>query len=84
MVAITEISLAIFVRVIDGQSNSVITDITVGLFSSPFGVGVNPLTNGIYVAHPGDNSVAVISGNTNTVITYIPVGTSPIAVSVNP
>jgi len=70
------------VSVIDGNTNSVIATVSVG--TSPEGVGVNPLTNGIYVANFNSNNVSVIAGNINSVIATIPVGANPRGVGVNP
>jgi YVTN family beta-propeller protein len=57
--------------------------IPVGL--NPHAVGVNPLTNKIYVANsfngPGGNSVTVINGDNST--TPVAVGNSPFAIAVN-
>lgn len=70
------------VSVIDGNSNTVITTITVG--TNPVGVGVNPATNRIYVTNQGSHSVSVIDGFTHVVIATIMVGASPEGVNVNP
>src|SRR5712691_2309621 len=48
------------------------------------GVGVNPLTNRIYVSNNFDNTVSVIDGVANAMIATIPVGTQPGGVGVNP
>jgi YVTN family beta-propeller protein len=50
----------------------------------PFGISVNPSTNIAYVANADSNTVSVIDGKTNTVISNITVGRSPHSVSVNP
>ena len=47
-------------------------------------ISVNPSTNIVYVTNMGDNTVSVIDGKTNSVITNIKVGNSPNGVSVNP
>jgi YVTN family beta-propeller protein len=52
--------------------------------SLPTRVGVNPLTNRIYVANFNFDVVSVIDGATNTVITQIPVGVNPFRVGVDP
>jgi YVTN family beta-propeller protein len=44
---------------------------------------VNPLTNLIYVANLGSDTVSVIDGATNTVVATIPVAT-PFVLGVNP
>ncbi|MCB2360944.1 YncE family protein [Clostridium estertheticum] len=69
------------VSVIDGEINTVIATIPVGV--NPAGVDVNTLTNRIYVSNINSNSVSVIDGLTNTVIDNIPVGTTPGEVGVN-
>jgi YVTN family beta-propeller protein len=47
-------------------------------------VAVNPVTDQVYVANVGSNTVAVIDGATNTVTNTVSVGTTPDAVAVNP
>nr|WP_253298052.1 hypothetical protein [Paenibacillus sp. MSJ-34] len=47
-------------------------------------LGVNLLTNAIYVASFGDNNVAVIDGNTNAIVDTIPVGNGPNSIGINP
>ena len=58
---------------IDGKTNTVVAQIK--LAAAPFGIGVNPRTNRIYVRaspfQPGIH-VAVINGATNKVLTRIP------------
>ncbi len=48
------------------------------------GVGVNPLTNGVYVANAGSNTVSVIDGNSNAVVATVTTGATPLGVGVNP
>jgi YVTN family beta-propeller protein len=55
---------------------------TVPVGNSPFGIGVNPMTNKTYVANYYDNTVTVIDGATNSTST-VNVGNSPYAVAVN-
>ncbi|MED3297157.1 YVTN family beta-propeller repeat-containing protein, partial [Bacillus thuringiensis] len=62
------------------MANAVIATISVG--SSPFGVGVNPSTNRIYITNANNNNVSVIDGLTNSVITTIPVRNGPFGVGV--
>lgn len=50
---------------------------------NPFRLAVDPLTNRIYVANFTSNTVSVIDGATNTVITNVPVGTTPAEPGVN-
>ena len=49
----------------------------------PCAVAVNPVTNKVYVANYGGDSVTVIDGATNSTTT-VAVGTMPSAVAVNP
>ncbi|MDG6996406.1 MAG: YncE family protein, partial [Nitrososphaerota archaeon] len=67
--------------VIDGATNSIVTNTPVGIF--PFGVAVNPLTNMIYISNQNDNSVSVVDGSTNTVVATIGVGNRPADITVN-
>ena len=46
------------VSVIDGKTNTIIDNITVGTI--PVALSVNPLTNIVYVANRADNTVTVI------------------------
>jgi YVTN family beta-propeller protein len=57
---------------------------TIPVGSNPNGVGVNPLTNRIYVANNGNNTVSVIDGLANAVIATVPVGSGPVGIGVNP
>lgn len=50
----------------------------------PDGIGVNHITNRIYVANSCTNTVSVIDGIDNSVISTILVGSNPIGVGVNP
>jgi YVTN family beta-propeller protein len=52
------------VSVIDGKTNTVISNITVG--RSPVAISANPSTNIAYVANADSNTVFVIDGKTNT------------------
>ena len=77
--------LAPLLMLVPGASSapSVVTTITVG--DNPWGVGVNPATNTVYVSNWYDNDVSVIDGATNTVTDTVNVGTSGAAgVAVNP
>ncbi|MBG0972358.1 YVTN family beta-propeller repeat-containing protein, partial [Bacillus sp. SRB3LM] len=67
---------------IDGNINTIITTVGVGLF--PYGVGVDSFTNQIYVTNNNSNNVSVIDGNTNTVIGTVEVGSSPYGIGVRP
>ncbi len=57
------------VTVIDGQHNP-----SVGVWKGPLAVGVDAVTNNIYVGNTGDNTVTVIDGATNSTTTVLPVG----------
>jgi YVTN family beta-propeller protein len=56
---------------------------TVGVGTRPQVAAVNPVTNKIYVANQGSNTVTAIDGATNTTTT-VAVGGSPLSVAVNP
>jgi YVTN family beta-propeller protein len=49
----------------------------------PYAIGVNWLTNTVYVGNRGDNTVSVINGMTNTKIKDISVGKYPVAIGFN-
>jgi YVTN family beta-propeller protein len=49
----------------------------------PYGVAVNPVTNRIYVIDIGSNSVHVIDGLTNDMITSVSVGKKPVTIALN-
>jgi YVTN family beta-propeller protein len=71
------------VSVINGTTNQVIKTITGVAFinSFPLNIGVNPTTNRVYV--PTNNvGVVVIDGNTDTILTTIPI--ADYGVGVNP
>lgn len=59
---------------------------TISVGTEPVGVAVDATTNRIYVANSGSNSITVIEGNTNSVVTTItdPNAVAPVAVAVNP
>ena len=57
---------------------------TVTVKNGPWSVAVNPSTNLIYATNTGNNSVSVINGADNTVVTTVAVGASPAGVGVNP
>ena len=52
--------------------------------NGPIEVTANPMTNKIYVANSGDDTVSVIDGNTDTVIDTITVDDAPAGITVNP
>jgi YVTN family beta-propeller protein len=51
--------------------------------NTPKAFAINPVTNKIYVANQGDNTVTMIDGATNITKTIM-VGNTPIAVAINP
>jgi YVTN family beta-propeller protein len=69
------------VSVIDGATNTVITNVTVG--TQPQAVAVNAVTGQVYVANFATNDVSVIDGATNAVVATVMVGSNPAAVAVN-
>ena len=52
--------------------------------TTPSGVGVNPITNTIYVANQNTNQITVIDSATNNIVTTISVDPAPYGVDVNP
>ena len=70
--------------VISATTNTVIATIPTGTDSTPNGVAANWRTNTIYVTNRGNNTVSVINGRTNKVVTTVPVGDDPFAVAANP
>ncbi len=70
--ALSALALSLSVCALPAVAQSLVTDIPVP--GSPSGVAVNPANNRIYVSlgASGGTSVAVIDGNTNTVMTTIP------------
>ena len=62
------------VSIIDGATNSVITTVFLGFSTFPEGLGVDPVTNRIYVSHAGVGVMRVIDGVTNTEIGQIFLG----------
>src|SRR5204862_361208 len=63
-------------------ADSVTATIPVGVH--PWGVGVNPVTNMIYVTNEQSNTNSVIDGSTNSVVSTIQTGSFPWGVGVNP
>jgi uncharacterized repeat protein (TIGR01451 family) len=56
---------------------------TIPTGNNPFGVGINRVTNTIYVANSSNDTVNVIDGGTNTVSATILVGNNPTGVGIN-
>jgi YVTN family beta-propeller protein len=73
------------VSVIDGVTNSHLTDIPLGT-DFPVAIGVNYKTNRIYVANEGglETRVSVIDGSTDILLENISGFVNPIGVAVNP
>jgi len=69
--------------VIDGSNNTVMTYIPLGQETSPAGVAVNQNTGRVYVAVPGNKSVAVIDGLSNSLADTINGIPEPVGVAVN-
>ena len=67
------------VWVIDGNTNEVIQNISVGCDPS---IAVDSGINKIYITNYCNNTVSVIDGNTNEVIQNISVGTNPYSIAV--
>lgn len=59
---------------IDGSNDNIIAQINLPDGSFPAGVGVNNITNKIYVTLQGPSQIAVINGNTNAVEKIIQLG----------
>jgi CSLREA domain-containing protein len=57
---------------------------TVPVESNAYGVGVNPVTNRIYVSNTWTANVSVIDGATNSVVATVGVGREPRGAGVNP
>jgi YVTN family beta-propeller protein len=49
----------------------------------PWNLAINPVTNFVYVANQGSNTVSVINGTTNSVVSTLNVGIRPTIVRVN-
>jgi YVTN family beta-propeller protein len=61
--------------VIDGNTSSVIDTIPTG--SSPWGIGVDLVTNKIYVVDEGSDDVTIVNGRDNSIINTVDVGDMP-------
>ncbi len=67
------------IKVVDGRSNSLITEIDVG--GPPVSFKVNPVTNRLYVAN--ESEIIVIDGNTNRILTRVRPDGIPNIVAIN-
>ena len=67
------------VSVINGTTNEVIENTTVGI--RPLGISVDSSNGYVYVTNCGSNDVSVINGTTNKVVKSITVGSSPNGIS---
>jgi YVTN family beta-propeller protein len=56
----------------------------VGAGANPYASAMNPVTNTLYVANSGSDTVSVISGLTHAVTATVTVGSTPLAIAVNP
>lgn len=70
------------VTIINGLTNTIIDTIIIPGLNLSTGIGANPSTNLIYVAN--FNTVSVIDGGTNSLITNFPVQVNPFRIGVNP
>jgi YVTN family beta-propeller protein len=68
------------VTVIDGATNTM-TSVYTG--EASIALAVNPVTNRIYVANSLDDTVTVIDGASNTILTTVTAGALPSAIAVN-
>src|SRR5882757_2256172 len=68
------------VSVLDGNARVLATIKTA---TGVAGIGINPVTNRIYTAHPGDSTCTIIDGATDTVLATIKAGSYPQAVAIN-
>jgi YVTN family beta-propeller protein len=73
--------LPVFVTVIDGASNTVVDDVSVG--SLPFGPAADSERNIVYVPILFESRVSLIDGATDSVIGTEPVGACPAGAGVN-
>ena len=66
------------------SAGRVYTNVTVG--DNPIGIAVNPNNNLVYVTNSYSDTVSVIDGKTNEVLTNdtVTVGDNPIGIAVNP
>ena len=71
------------VTVIDLQTNEVVA--TIPVVETPFGIDFSPDCSLAYVAHFGQDSIAVINTQTQTVVDWIAeIGTSPRRINITP
>jgi YVTN family beta-propeller protein len=68
--------------VLDTDSNTVLTNITVG--AGPQGVAVNPSTSLAYVANSNSGTVSVVDISSNAVLATVQVGGGPWGVALDP
>src|SRR6266849_2486626 len=60
-----------FVTAMDGFTNSVVANITMGTQASALGIVYDPISNDVYVANWSANSVTLINGLTKTIVETI-------------
>ncbi len=78
------LQIVIFVTIFScdlAQSQIMVKNIAVG--AAPVGIGINQITNRLYVTNSGDNSVSIIDGENNKILDSIDVGNIPKGVAVN-
>ena len=72
--------------IIDGSANAVENTIALppGSYSEAHPFAVNPNNHLVYIPNPGNQSVAVVDGRTDAVLTEIPIGATPYSAAVDP
>src|SRR5882757_8604094 len=73
--------LLALVTALGAHAQTVTATVTSG--TQPFAIGINPVTNKVYVSNVSSNSVTVIDGATTTTAT-VAAGKNPLAIAVNP
>ena len=68
--------------VVDGATDAVVDVAPAG--NNPYGLAVNAISNLIFAANLGDDSVSIIDGTTDVVTQTLSVGTGPQGVGFNP
>jgi YVTN family beta-propeller protein len=71
------------VSVVDGATNGVLTVIDTPPSGDIVSAAVNSVTNRVYVANQFTDLLHVIDGGTNTVVTSVGVGATPLGIAVN-
>ena len=79
--AILAVIVLVWLSVLPLQAQFVTATVATG--TNPKNIAVNPVTNTIYVANRGSDTVTVINGLTNATST-VTLGGTPVAIAVNP